>query len=127
MEIRFSGLFEDWQTRARELLTKDVAPRDVVWVEELGQQPLFGGENGAGSNSSGKENTGAGKNGATVRTWGAPFEAQGKGVLRPYKERATARSREHELGRRDWWHVRSWDNYSHFRSLVLLSTENLRP
>ncbi|MBV9886985.1 MAG: UdgX family uracil-DNA binding protein [Acidobacteria bacterium] len=41
MEIRFSGLFEDWQKRARELLKKDVAPRDVIWVEESGQQPLF--------------------------------------------------------------------------------------
>jgi probable DNA metabolism protein len=43
MEIRFSGLFEDWQRNARELLKKDVAPQDVAWVEESGQQPLFGG------------------------------------------------------------------------------------
>jgi uracil-DNA glycosylase len=43
MEIRFSGLFEDWQGHARELLKKNVAPRDIVWVEEQGQQPLFGG------------------------------------------------------------------------------------
>jgi uracil-DNA glycosylase len=43
MEIRFSGLFEDWQENARELLRNNVAPRDVVWVEESGQQPLFGG------------------------------------------------------------------------------------
>src|ERR1700742_3517790 len=41
MEIRFSGLFEDWQKNARELLKKNVAPRDVVWVEDSGQQPLF--------------------------------------------------------------------------------------
>ena len=43
MEIRFNGLFESWQKNARELLKKNVAPRDVVWVEESGQQPLFGG------------------------------------------------------------------------------------
>ena len=43
MEIIFSGLFEDWQRNARELLKKDVAPQDVAWVEESGQQPLFGG------------------------------------------------------------------------------------
>jgi len=42
MEIRFNGSFEDWQENARELLTRSVAPRDVVWVEESGQQPLFG-------------------------------------------------------------------------------------
>ncbi len=41
MEIRFSGLFEDWQKNARELLKRNVAPRDVIWVEESGQQPLF--------------------------------------------------------------------------------------
>jgi uracil-DNA glycosylase len=43
MEIRFSGLFEDWQKNARELLKKNISPREVVWVEESGQQPLFGG------------------------------------------------------------------------------------
>src|ERR1700722_1155913 len=43
MEIRFSGLFEDWQKNARELLRSSIPPRDIVWVEESGQQPLFGG------------------------------------------------------------------------------------
>jgi uracil-DNA glycosylase len=42
MEIRFSGLFEDWQRNARELLKKNVPPQEVVWVEESGQRPLFG-------------------------------------------------------------------------------------
>ncbi len=41
MEVRFSGLFEDWQKNARELLKKNVPPRDVLWSEESGQQPLF--------------------------------------------------------------------------------------
>lgn len=44
MEIRFSGLFEDWQKNARELLKKNIAPPDVAWVEESGQQPLFSGD-----------------------------------------------------------------------------------
>ncbi|HEY2822247.1 MAG TPA: UdgX family uracil-DNA binding protein [Candidatus Acidoferrum sp.] len=44
MEIRFSGLFEDWQKHARELLRDNVSPREVVWIEESGQQPLFGGQ-----------------------------------------------------------------------------------
>ena len=44
MEIRFSGLFEDWQRHARELLRANVPPRVVVWVEESGQQPLFSGQ-----------------------------------------------------------------------------------
>jgi probable DNA metabolism protein len=43
MEIRFSGLFEDWQRNARELLRKNIHPHEVVWIEESGQQPLFGG------------------------------------------------------------------------------------
>src|ERR1700760_344053 len=55
MEIRFSGLFEDWQKNARELLKKNVVPRDVVWVEELGQQPLFGGDSGGSAAAAGVE------------------------------------------------------------------------
>jgi len=43
MEIRCSRLFEDWQKHARELLQENVPPREVVWLEESGQQPLFGG------------------------------------------------------------------------------------
>jgi probable DNA metabolism protein len=55
MEIRFSGLFEDWQKSARELLRRNVSPRDVVWVEESGQQPLFGGAaNGESAEEGGK-------------------------------------------------------------------------
>jgi uracil-DNA glycosylase len=46
MEIRISGLFEDWQKNARELLKKNISPRDVIWIEESGQQPLFGGASG---------------------------------------------------------------------------------
>jgi uracil-DNA glycosylase len=50
MEVRFSGLFGDWQKNARELLKRNVSPRDVVWFEDSGQQPLFGGvSNGEGS------------------------------------------------------------------------------
>jgi uracil-DNA glycosylase len=42
MEVRFTGVFEDWQKNARDLLKKNVLPHDAVWVEESGQQPLFG-------------------------------------------------------------------------------------
>ena len=49
----------------------------------------------------------------TVRTWGAA-------VLRPYKSAAKTAS-TNRAGMPDL-HVRSWDNYSHFRSLVLFST-----
>jgi uracil-DNA glycosylase len=79
MEIRFSGLFEDWQKNARELLKSDVPPADVVWVEESGQQPLFGGKD-AGSITGDAEAKDT--SGATVRTWGAA-------MLRPYTETAT--------------------------------------
>jgi probable DNA metabolism protein len=44
MEIRFSGLFEDWQKHARELLKANIPPLNVVWIEDSGQQQLFGGE-----------------------------------------------------------------------------------
>jgi uracil-DNA glycosylase len=44
MEIRFSGFFEDWQRRARELLKANIPPPEAVWVEESGQQQLFGGD-----------------------------------------------------------------------------------
>jgi probable DNA metabolism protein len=64
-EIRFSGLFEDWQKNARELLTKNVAPRDVVWIEESGQQPLFGGVSKTAPDSTG-ENLQARANGAAA-------------------------------------------------------------
>jgi probable DNA metabolism protein len=53
MEVRFSGLFEDWQKNARELLKKNVPPRDVLWSEESGQQPLFA----EASNSEGADGT----------------------------------------------------------------------
>src|SRR5579872_6812428 len=78
MEIRFSGLFDDWQKNARELLKKNVPPRDVVWSEESGQQGLFGHES--------RETSDSGGDGAIEQTWGAPFEAQGRAVLRPYTE-----------------------------------------
>jgi probable DNA metabolism protein len=77
MEVRFSGLFEDWQKNARELLKKNVPPRDVLWSEESGQQGLFGHES--------RKTCDSGVDGAIERTWGAPFEAQGS-VLRPYTE-----------------------------------------
>ena len=77
MEIRFSGLFEDWQKSARELLKKNIEPRDVIWVEESGQQLLFGLESVGGTVRADARISGA--DGTTVRTWGAA-------VLRPYTE-----------------------------------------
>jgi uracil-DNA glycosylase len=52
MEIKLSGLFEDWQKNARDLLKRNVPPRDVVWVEESGQQPLFGDAMASNQNGS---------------------------------------------------------------------------
>jgi uracil-DNA glycosylase len=54
MEIRFSGFFEDWQKYARVLLKKNIHPQQVVWVEESGQQPLFGGEEKTGGFANGE-------------------------------------------------------------------------
>jgi uracil-DNA glycosylase len=57
MEIRLSGLFEDWQKNARELLRRSVAPRDIVWVEESGQQPLFDADSDSNGRSGGSNGT----------------------------------------------------------------------